>query len=129
MEPAFSTAGRTYAEFVIENCDASCCIMLGVTALDAHPPYLQEDPASRMYFCQNSSAYPGGRSWGPSGTRKQGDRVGLLVDHGSLSVYVNGERLGQQAMSTNLPPRVRFAVEIALSGSSVRVVAGARPPT
>ncbi len=62
---------------------------------------------SRMYACFNSSAYPGGRNWGAAGRRARGDRVGLLVEGGSVSVYVNGARLGPGPMATDLPQQVR----------------------
>ena len=38
VEPAVSSAERCYAEWVIEEADANCCIMIGVTDLDAAPP-------------------------------------------------------------------------------------------
>ena len=51
--------------------------------------------------------WPGNRSWGAEGARVRGDRVGLLVLGGCLSVYVNGRRLGPGPMATDLPSRVR----------------------
>ena len=130
LEPAVSTAERAYVEWLIEEPGAKCDIMLGVTALDALPPGdLYSNPSSRMYYCHNSQAYPGYRDWGASGRRAAGDRVGLLVHEGRLSVYLNGERLGPGPMAGDLPgPHVRFCVELGQAGSRVRVVAGARPP-
>ena len=130
LEPAVSTAERAYVEWVIEEADANCNILLGVTALDALPPgILHDSPSSRMYYCHNSRAYPASRGWGASGRRAAGDRVGLLVHEGRLSVYLNGERLGPGPMAGDLPgPHVRFCVEMGDAGSRVRVVAGARPP-
>ncbi len=60
-----------------------------------------------MYYCHDSRAYPGNRDWGAAGRRARGDRVGLLVERGSVWVYVNGARLGPGPMATDLPPRVR----------------------
>ena len=109
VEPAFSSAQRCYAEWVIE-ADAYSYILLGVTDLDAAPPAggnIFVMPGSRMYYCRDSRAYPGNRDWGAAGRRARGDRVGLLVERGSVSVYVNGARLGPGPMATDLPPRVR----------------------
>jgi hypothetical protein len=83
-----------------------------VTDLDAAPPAgqsMHSMQGSRMYCCYNSTAYPGGRAWGVSGKRARGDRVGLLVERGEVSVYVNGARLGPGPMATDLPQRVRSA--------------------
>jgi hypothetical protein len=130
LEPAISTAERAYVEWLIEEPGANCHIMLGVTALDALPPGdLCIKRSSRMFCCHNSKAYPGAIDWGASGRRAAGDRVGLLVHEGRLSVYLNGERLGPGPMAGDLPgPLVRFCVEMGEAGSRVRVVAGARPP-
>jgi hypothetical protein len=43
-------------------------------------------------------------------------------------VYVNGARLGPGPMASDLPARVRFAVEMWSAGSRVRLVAGAAMP-
>jgi hypothetical protein len=110
VEPAVSSAERCYAEWVIEVADPYCSIMLGVTDLEAAPPagqYLLTHPGSRLYYCADSKAYPGSRNWGATGRRTRGDRVGLLVERGGVSVYVNGARLGPGPMATDLPPRVR----------------------
>ena len=130
-EGAVDTGGRAYAEWVIEEADLLFHIMLGVTALEAAPPAgtrIYNSPESRMYCCANSRAYPGGRDWGPSGRRRKGDRVGLLVDGGRLWVYVNGARLGPGPMASDLPARVRLAVEMWSAGSRVQLVAGAAMP-
>jgi hypothetical protein len=135
VEEAVDTGGRAYAEWVIEEAVGDCYIMLGVTALEAAPQAgtcmhnsIADSPESRMYGCRNSRAYPGYRDWGGSGLRRKGDRVGLLVDKGRLWVVVNGARLGPGPMASDLPARVRFAVEMCNAGSSVRLVAGAAPP-
>ncbi len=110
VEPAVSSAERCYAEWVIEEADALCRIMLGVTDFDTAPPAGESifgKPGSRAYFCHNSRACPGNMDWGAAGRRARGDRVGLLLERGSLSVYVNGARLGPGPMATDLPPRVR----------------------
>ena len=112
VEPAVSSAERCYAEWVIEEADADCFILIGVTDLDAAPPAgqgMHDKPGSRMYSCFRSKAYPGGRDFGAVGRRAPGDRVGLLVDRGSVWVYVNGARLGPGPMATDLPQRVREA--------------------
>ena len=130
LEPGVSTAGREYVEWVIEEAGSCCDIMLGVTALDALPQgggNLCNSPSSRMYYCSTSAAYPGGRHWGASGRRAAGDRVGLLVHEGRLSVYLNGERLGPGPMAGDLPPHVRFCAVLS-AGALVRVVAGAAAP-
>jgi hypothetical protein len=112
MGPVFSSAERCYAEWVIEEAGAGCCIMIGVTGFDAAPPIgkrMYNMPGSRMYDCYDSSAWPGERDWGATGGRapRRGDRVGLLVERGGVSVYVNGARLGPGPMATDLPQRVR----------------------
>ena len=112
VEPAVSSAERCYAEWVIEEADACCDILIGVTDLDAVPPAgqcMHDMPGSRMYHCYDSTAYPGGRDWGAAGQRKRGERVGVLVERGSVWVYVDGARLGPGPMATDLPQRVRAA--------------------
>ncbi len=111
VEPAVRSAERCYVEWVIEKADAGCNIMLGVTDLEAAPPagrHFLTYPGSQLYFCADSTAYPGSRNWGVTGRRARGDRVGLLVERGCVSVYVNGARLGQGPMATDLPQRVRI---------------------
>jgi hypothetical protein len=66
LEPAFSSAERCYAEWVIEETDTDCDIMIGVTDLDAAPlESIVDMPGSRMYFCYNSRAYPDDRCVNP----------------------------------------------------------------
>jgi hypothetical protein len=118
VEPAFSSAERCYAEWVIEEADADCRILIGVTDLDAAPPAgqcMRDMPGSRMYSCRTSNLWPGGRDWGATGQRARGDRVGLLVERGGVSVYVNGARLGPGPMATDLPQRVRLTARISSS--------------
>ena len=120
VEPAFSSAERCYAEWVIEEADANCFIMIGVTDLDAAPPAGQDMynmPGSRMYYCNDSTAWPDDRNWGATGRRARGERVGLLVERGSVSVYVNGARLGPGPMATDLPQRVRTAARGCTEGA------------
>ena len=109
VEPAFCSAERCYAEWIIEEADRYCCIMVGVTDMDSVPAdgqSLYRLPGSRMHCCCTSLAYPGGRDWGAKGQVEQGDRVGVLVERGSVWVYVNGARLGPGPMATDLPQRV-----------------------
>ncbi len=116
VEPAFSSAERCYAEWIIEEANMDCCIMIGVTDLDAAPPAgedISDMPGSRMYYCRDSTAWPGGRDLGATGGRARGDFVGLLVERGGVSVYVNGARLGPGPMATDLPQRVRAAHRLA----------------
>ena len=112
MGLAVSSAERCYAEWVIEETDANCYIVIGVTDLDAAPPagqIMHTMPGSCMYRCHNSRAYPGNRDWGAAGRRARGERVGLLVERGSVWVYVDGARLGPGPMATDLPQRVGTA--------------------
>jgi hypothetical protein len=131
VEPAFSSAERCYAEWVIEKADSICAIMIGVTDLDAAPPAGQSMytmPGSHIYNCHTSKAWPGNRDWGASGLRARGDRVGLLVERGGVSVYVNGERLGPGPMATDLPQRVRTRTSAALARTrSPRRIAPCNP--
>jgi hypothetical protein len=110
VEPAFGSDARRYAEWAIEAADAHCHLLIGVTDLDAAPPAgvkgMCHLPGSRMYYCCDSRAYPGARSWGAAGRRAAGDRVGVLVERGCVWVYVNGARLGPGPMATDLPRRV-----------------------
>ena len=64
VEPAVSSAERCYAEWVIEEANEFCFILIGVTDLDAAPPAGQlivKKPGSRMYDCCDSRAWPGDR--------------------------------------------------------------------
>ena len=84
LEQPVSTAERSYVEWVIEEADANCDIMLGVTGLEAAPAAgtgIYASPCSRMYYCKDSKAHSGGsgRNWGATGRRSKGDRVGLLA--------------------------------------------------
>ena len=114
MEPAVDSAERSYAEWVIEECDTSCNIMIGVTDLHDVPPYRREMhsmPGSRMLCCHNAMAVLGSTTsidWGAKITTcARGERVGLLVERGCVWVYVDGVRLGPGPMATDLPTRVR----------------------
>ena len=116
VEPAFCSAERCYAEWIIEEAGRDCWIMVGVTDMDSVPADGQamfSMPGTRMYSCCTSVAHPGCRDWGAKGQRVQGDRVGVLVERGSVWVYVNGAQLGPGPMATDLPQRVR-------DGSSTR---------
>ncbi len=46
----------------------------------------------------------------------------------SLWVVVNGKRLGPGPMATDLPPFVRFAVDLCRPGARVRILPSAAPP-
>jgi hypothetical protein len=110
VEPAVSSAERCYAEWVIEEADANCYILIGVTDLDAAPPAgllrLCDKPGSRMYACYDSRAHPGYRDWGATGRCSRGDRVGLMLERGNVLVYVNGARIGPGPMATDVPQQV-----------------------
>jgi hypothetical protein len=61
-EGPVDTGGRTYAEWVIEEADGDCSIMLGVTALEETPPAgttIHSSRNSRMFDCLESTAWPG----------------------------------------------------------------------
>ncbi len=119
MEPAVDSAERSYAEWVIEECDGICNILIGVTDLDAAVPPAGQDmhamPGSCMFCCNDSTAVVGStikRNWSAElmtkiMTRARGERVGLLVERGCVWVYVDGVRLGPGPMATDLPTRVR----------------------
>ena len=134
-EPEFDSSIRTYVELVLDAVppgESKCYAFLGVTALTAPPggqgrwAELSSDPASRTFYCLNGSAMPGERSWGTA--LAPGDRVGLLVDAGRLTVLVNGAQVGPGPMADDVPRRVRLAAEIYHPGVRVRIVPGAVPP-
>ena len=62
-----------------------------------------------MYCCSSSKIYPSGRDCSAEGRgrRAVGDRVGLMVEQGKMSIYVNGSLLEQGPMATGLTKRVR----------------------
>ncbi len=63
IEPAISSAERCYAEWAIEGIGTEASIMIGVTDLDAALPPGQvfyNKPGSRLYYCESSTAWPGG---------------------------------------------------------------------
>ena len=66
-------------------------------------------------------AYDVGSDWTGMKEAENGDRIGLLldVDAGSLTVYLNDERLG--VMSTGLTQYFRWAVRIRSATTTVRV--------
>ena len=113
VEPAVNSAERCYAEWEIEAADAYCHILIGVTDLEAAPPAgllrLCDKPGSRMYACYDSRARPGNRDWGATGRCSRGDRVGLLLERGSMLVYVNGAQIGPGPMATDVPQQVGFS--------------------
>jgi hypothetical protein len=132
-EPDFDSAGRTYAELEVFPAGADrCYAFLGVTALPAPPggggrwAELSSDPATRAFYCLNGCAMPGERPFGAELAR--GDRVGLLVAAGRLTVFVNGARVGPGPMAEDVPPRVRLAAELYHPGAHVRIVPGAVAP-
>ena len=116
LEPPVAAAGRAYVELLIEQANSLCRVMMGVTGLTAPPAdgaALGESPLSVMLQCSDSMARRGGEDvdFGATGRRGVGERVGLLVDRGRLFAYVNGARIGG-CMAEQLPPRVRFAVDL-----------------
>ena len=124
LEPEFSTAGQTYQEFVIEEVGFEYHALIGVTSLEAAPApstHVHMSPKSSLFYCGDSKAYPGSRLWGPSKQLQKDDKLGLLVDRGSLYIRLNGQPLEQQPMTARLPSRVRFVVELRSKGSSVRL--------
>ena len=112
VDPVIRTVERCYAEWVIEEAGEDCKILIGVTDFNAASRNIFNMSRSRMYYCANSRALLGGtkvpRRWGAVGRRSRGDRVGLLVERGSVSVYVNGTRLGVGPMATDLPHQVGY---------------------
>ncbi len=46
----------------------------------------------------------------------------------SLWVFVNGKQLGEGPMATDLPPRVRFAIDLCRPGARVRLLPSKEPP-
>ncbi len=107
--------GRHYAEWAVEAAAPHCGVMVGVTALDAVPPpgdNVFASPHSRMFYCHDGRAFPGGgggdgRAWGAAGGCAAGDRVGVLVERGAVWVAVNGRPVGPGPLATDLPPQVR----------------------
>ena len=83
--------------------------MIGVASLGSAPPAGQgmcRMPVASMYCCRDSRVWPGSREWGATGLRGRGDRVGLLVERGGVSVFVNGALIGLGPMAVDLPPWV-----------------------
>jgi hypothetical protein len=132
MEPPVATAGRGFVEFLIEEAgESGCCVVLGVTARRGAPPHGQSlfrDSDSHVYYCRDSSAWPGNRALAPSRLPcRPGDKVGLLVHRGALWVFVNGRQVGQGPMAAPLPREVRFVVGLYQRGQRVRVVMTSPP--
>jgi hypothetical protein len=81
-----------------------------------------------FYYTGNGSRYPGHQDWeGMQHARKQGDRIGLLLDldQGTMTVYKNDERLG--VMATGLSGEYSWAVALYKYGNSARIEATATP--
>jgi hypothetical protein len=141
LDPMVRTEEQSYVEFVVEEVPAGeAHVCLGVTTLE-QPPGPERIPvdwsrrtsmhcsaACVFYSCRFANCWPGGRDFGAAGEMRKGDRAGLLLRGGSLWVFVNGARQGGGAMAEDLPPAVRFAVELSEAGYAVRVVPGAAPP-
>ncbi len=127
VEPPVATARGGFVEFCIEEAgEGGCCILLGVTGRRGALPQglsLFRDSDSHVYFCRDSTAWPGNKALAPSGLPcRSGDRVGLLVRSGAVWVSVNGQQLGQGPMAVHLPREIRFVVGLYHRGQRVRMV-------
>ena len=81
-----------------------------------------------FYFTNSGSRMPGVHEWeGRQDARKQGDRIGMLLDldQGTMTVYKNDERLG--VMATGLSGEYCWAVSLWIHGSSARIDAAETP--
>jgi hypothetical protein len=81
-----------------------------------------------FYYTANGHRYPGGHHWeGWQSTQKDGDRIGMLLDldHGTMTIYKNDERLG--VMATGLSGEYSWAVTLWEQGSSARMEAAVTP--
>jgi hypothetical protein len=79
-----------------------------------------------FYYNNIGFRYPGRRNWkGMQTAKKQGDRIGMLLDldQGTMTVYKNDERLG--VMATGLSGEYSWAVSIYMVRHSVRIDAAA----
>mmetsp|Transcript_14217 Transcript_14217/g.29474 ORF Transcript_14217/g.29474 Transcript_14217/m.29474 type:complete len:189 (-) Transcript_14217:221-787(-) len=131
IEPPIETWSQTYLEFLIEECNSSCDIMIGVAATE-HACYNLHDRArSCMFECSRgvivNAEESGGKAGSVRGKRVAGDKVGVLLDAQNFKVFVNGEPEPAASVPMTLPRTVRFAVE-AFQNAKVRIVLGAKPP-
>jgi hypothetical protein len=82
-----------------------------------------------FYYTCDGQRCPGEHDWeGMQDARKQGDRIGMLLDldQGSMTVYKNDERLG--VMATGLSGEYCWAVTMgSQEEDSVRIAAAAAP--
>ena len=132
MEPPVTTAGRGFVEFCIEEAgEGGCCVVMGVTSRRGALPQghsFFRDSDLHVYYCRDSSAWPGNRALAPSRSPcRSGDRVRLLVHSGAMWVFVNGLQVGQEPTAVRLPHEVRFVVGLYNRGQRVRVVRTSPP--
>jgi hypothetical protein len=127
LEPAVCRAERCYAEWVVDEDGAgSGSFQVGVTSLDAVPPNghsMGGMQGTHMHSfngaaapplkcaatgCKKPAARPKGR--GAPLHWAGGDRVGVLVEQGNASVFVNGVRVGTGPFAAGLAKRVGFSL-------------------
>ena len=127
VEPEINTNERCYFEVTIGKVCKSD-FKIGVSGSENVPSYEGSDcfenrKLSCVYRASDSSVYfegdkrniEAGDSYGElyllERAPSTGDRIGLLVERSSMFLYVNGTQVGG-VMTANLPPTVRFLVEL-----------------
>jgi hypothetical protein len=81
-----------------------------------------------LYATRSGCRYPGDNDWeGMQRVRKEGDRIGMLLDldQGTMTVYKNDERLG--VMATGLSGEYSWASSLYSEGNSARIEAAEAP--
>ena len=120
--------GEAYAEFTW----VSGRLMVGVARAGVDPSSMSEGlhrtADGWMYACWHGNYYHNGSStpWA-SGTKQgiaEGETVGLLLQRGSLHVYLKGRRAG--TLVSGLSGQLVWAADLYRQGASVRI---ARKPT
>ena len=88
-------SGRHFARFTVVEGDA---LMFGVIrpGWDVEGGVYAQDVDGHCFYCTyGGRRQPGGIDWeGMQHARKQGDRIGMLLDQGSMTVWKNDVKLG-----------------------------------
>eukprot|EP01046_Picozoa_sp_COSAG06_P014855 COSAG06_NODE_933_length_11441_cov_12.056075_5_plen_312_part_00 len=119
---AVMRVGRHYAQFTV---GSGCYMFFGVIrpGWDVEGGHdAQRVDGNCFYYTYNGSRFPAPHGWkGRQGVRRQGDRIGLLVDldQGTMTVYKNDERLG--VMATGLSGEYSWAATLLYAGSGARI--------
>ena len=152
LSPPIPAAGRSFVEFeILTQAEAQCFMGMGVSkgthefregrsAMAAADAWMLSTHSGKVYseggkpsqFLSGKGTppfFPGDEHLAATSIRaREGDKVGLMADMDKrcLFVYINGQCQG--AMAADLPPGLRFTLDLSDERQQVRIMDAECPP-